>query len=89
MIIYFIVLEIFLNTLIQINHMKASVLIQDVYNITGMGVVPVAIVKEGTLKPGFKASKYTDGMIHEFLTDTVGDVVAKDLTPFFRYDNCY
>ena len=34
--------------------MQAKVFIQDVYNITGIGVVPVGQVKEGVLKLGMK-----------------------------------
>ena len=34
--------------------MQAKVFIQDVYNITGIGVVPVGQVKEGILKLGMK-----------------------------------
>jgi translation elongation factor EF-1alpha len=36
------------------NNMQAKVILQDVYKITGIGVVPVVIVQEGTLKPGMK-----------------------------------
>lgn len=35
--------------------MQATILIQDVYNITGIGVVPVGEVKQGTLKTGMQA----------------------------------
>ena len=34
--------------------MESIVFIQDVYNITGIGAVPVGLVKKGVLKIGMK-----------------------------------
>ena len=36
--------------------MEATLFIQDVYHITGIGVIPVGQIKKGTLKIGMQAS---------------------------------